>query len=182
VASIRPSERLTRLVSKEEIERRVHSIAADIRRDVAGGDLVVVGVLNGAFVFTADLVRALAMPLEVDFVRLASYGASRTSSGRVAVTKSLERPITGRDVLVVEDILDTGHSLAVLLDELSQHAPRSVRICVLVDKPERRVIAVHADYTGFVVPKGFVVGYGIDYAERYRALPDLYRLDVEGDA
>jgi hypoxanthine phosphoribosyltransferase len=172
-----PGERLVLLHSRERIRARVEALAQAIRADYAGRDLVVVGVLNGAFVFMADLVRAIDQPLVLDFVGLSSYGLDTHSSGRVTVTKPLRLPIADRDVLVVEDILDTGLSMKVLLDDLRARGPRSIRICALLDKRGCRTEALTADYVGFELEEGFVAGYGIDCAERYRWLPDLYRVE-----
>jgi len=162
------------LYSRRQIRRRVRELADDIRRDYLGRDLVVVGVLKGAFVFTADLVRALRLPVTIDFVGLSSYRDGLESSGTVDVTKPLAVPVADRDVLVVEDLVDTGTTLAALVTDLRQRGARSVRVCALVDKPEHRLADVSADYVGFTGVRGFVAGYGIDYAERYRALPDLF--------
>jgi len=171
--------RLVRLYSRARIAARVRALARAIRADYEGHDLVAVGVLKGAFVFLADLVRALGRPVTIDFVGLSSYGSGVASSGTVTVTRPVHVPIAGRDVLVVEDILDTGLSMRFLLEYLEARTPRSVRVCALLDKPERRVEPVTAHYVGFVAPAGFVVGYGIDFDERYRYLPDIYRLAEE---
>jgi hypoxanthine phosphoribosyltransferase len=169
------------LYSTRQIRARVRALARRIRADYAGRDLVIVGVLKGAFVFMADLVRALGLPAALDFVGLSSYGAATETSGRVAITRPLQVAIAGKDVLVVEDILDTGLSMKVLLDDLAARGPRSVRVCALLDKRARRTEAIPADYVGFALPDGFVVGYGIDYAERHRELPAIYRLDRGAD-
>jgi hypoxanthine phosphoribosyltransferase len=166
-------DRLVPLYARREIHRRVGELAREIRHDYAGREPAVLGVLKGAFVFTADLVRALELPVTVDFVGLSSYGAGTTSRGTVAMTTAPALPLAGRDVLVVEDLLDTGRTMAALLGELRARGARSVRLCALLDKPERRVVPVRADYVGFKDVRGFVAGYGIDYAERYRGLPDL---------
>jgi hypoxanthine phosphoribosyltransferase len=179
-AAAGPRDRLTPLYSAERIRGRVRALARAIGADYAGRDLVLVGVLKGAFVFLADLVRALPVPAAVDFVGLSSYGAGTSSSDTVTITKPLQGPVAGRDVLVVEDILDSGLSMKTLLDYLAAQAPASIRVCALVDKRARRTEAVGAHYVGFVLPDGFVVGYGIDHAERYRGLPDLYRLRPGG--
>ena len=170
-------ERLLPLYSPREIRRRVRELAAEIRRDHRGRDLVVIGVLKGAFVFTADLVRALALPVTIDFVGLSSYGDARESSGVVAVTRPLSVSVEGRDVLAVEDLLDTGRTLAALLADLWKRGARSVRVCALLDKPERRQMDVRADYVGFTDVRGFVAGYGIDFAERHRERSDLVIVD-----
>ncbi len=169
--------RLVALYSEEAIRRRVAELAAAIRADVGEAEPVLVGILKGAFVFLADLIRALDIPLRVDFVRVASYGERAESAGRVAITKDVELDLAGRDVVVVEDILDSGLTAQVVLDHLAHRGPRSLRLCALVDKRERRRVSVNPDYVGFVLDRGFIVGYGIDYAERYRHLPGIYTLE-----
>ncbi len=177
-AAQRPTgERLVPLYSAEAIRRRVAELAAAIRADVGHAEPLLVGILKGAFVFLADLVRALDVPLRVDFVRVASYGEHTESAGRVAITKDVELDLAGRDVVVVEDILDSGLTARVILDHLAHRRPRSLRLCALVDKRERRAVPVEADYVGFVLDRGFIVGYGIDYAEGYRHLPAIYTLE-----
>lgn len=175
------TERLVRLYSRREVGERVRALARQIRHDYRGHDLVVVGVLKGAFVFLADLVRALRRPVAVDFVGLSSYGHGTEPSGPVSITTPLRLPVEGKDVLVVEDILDTGLSMQALLDHLRARAPRSIRVCALLDKPARRRTPIAPDYVGFTVADGFVVGYGIDYAEKYRELPEVYRVEREAD-
>ncbi len=169
--------RLVLLHSREAIHDRVRALAHQIRADYAGRDLVIVGVLKGAFVFMADLVRAIGQPLTLDFVALSSYAAGTRSGGAVTITKTLGLAIAGKDVLVVEDILDTGLTMRALLEYLQAQAPRTLRICALLDKRERRTAAVLAEYVGFALGEGFVAGYGIDYGERYRELPGLYRVE-----
>jgi hypoxanthine phosphoribosyltransferase len=178
--SSRDDVRLTLLLAPETIAARVQQLAAQISRDYAGQEVLLVGVLKGAFVFLADLMRALALPTQVEFVRLASYGARLTSAGRVRLTHDLETSIAGRHVLVVEDVLDTGLTLSVLLQRLAARQPASLKLCVLLNKRIPRQHAIVPDYVGFEVPAGFVVGYGIDYAERYRHLPAIYALSVGG--
>jgi hypoxanthine phosphoribosyltransferase len=173
----RPPAGLRLLYRRRQIRCRVRELAREIRRDYRGRDLVVVGVLKGAFVFTADLVRALGLPVTIDFVGLSSYRDGTESTGAVEVRRPLSVPIDGRDVLVVEDLIDTGSTLSALLADLRRRGARSVRVCALLDKPERRVVDVRADYVGFTGARGFVAGYGIDYAERYRALPDLFVIE-----
>jgi hypoxanthine phosphoribosyltransferase len=174
------SERPRPLYSRREIRRRVRALAHEIRHDYHGGPLVVVAVLKGAFVFAADLIREVGLPLTVDFVGLSSYGAGTESTGHVRVTRPLSLPVEGRDVLVVEDLVDTGQTLAALRAELYARGARSVRICALLDKPDRRLVDLRADYVGFTGVRGFVAGYGIDFAERYRELPDI--VSVKSDA
>ena len=164
------------LLSREAIAVRVKELAIQISRDYAGADLLLVGVLKGAFVFLADLIRALEIPVQVEFVRLASYGKGATSAGQVRVLMDLEVSIAGRHVLIVEDILDTGLTLGFLLERLKARQPASLKLCVLLNKHVRRAQEVIPDYRGFNVPADFVVGYGIDYAERYRFLPAVYSL------
>ena len=169
---------LERLLSADEIRRRVGELAAEISRDYADrADVLLVGVLQGASVFLADLIRSLAVPVSLDFVRASSYGPAAESSGRVAIRADLETPLTGRDVVVVEDIVDTGRTLNLLLQRLAEGRPRSLEVCALMDKPSRRVLPVRPRYVGFEIPDVFVVGYGMDYNEQYRQLPDVHYLD-----
>jgi hypoxanthine phosphoribosyltransferase len=170
---------LVPLFSEVEIGARVRALAREIANDYRDEDLILVGVLTGAFVFMADLVRALDRPVTVDFVGLSSYGRGTCSSGLVTITKPLKLSIRGRNVVVVEDILDTGQSMKTLLEYLLTGSPRSIRVCALIDKLERRVEDVQPDYVGFTIGEGFVVGYGIDYAEQYRQLPGISRLRTE---
>lgn len=171
------TEQIVLLYSREEIARRVRELAAAISADYAGKDLVLVGILRGAFVFLADLIRHLTIPVVVDFIGAASYGSRAETSGEVTITKDLQLPITGRDVLLVEDIEDTGITLQAIWNVLEDQGPRSIKVCTLIDKRERRLADVQVEYVGFSVPRGFIVGYGIDYAEQYRYLPDIYRLE-----
>ena len=159
------------LFSEEQLKERVAQIAAQIDRDYAGKELMLVSVLRGSFIFMADLVRAITVPCTVDFMAVSSYGAGTVSSGQVQITKDLSEDIAGRDILVVEDILDSGNTLSYLLEVLRARKPASIRLCTLLDKPERRVKPVQLDYTGFTIPDAFVVGYGLDYDEHYRNLP-----------
>ena len=159
------------LFSEEQLKERVAQIAAQIDRDYAGKELMLVSVLRGSFIFMADLVRAITVPCRVDFMAVSSYGSGTVSSGQVQITKDLSEDITGRHLLVVEDILDSGNTLSYLLEVLRARKPASIRLCTLLDKPERRVKPVHLDYTGFTIPDAFVVGYGLDYDEHYRNLP-----------
>lgn len=170
-------ESLRLLFSREEIEEAVRRLGRQISSDYQGRRPLLIGVLKGAFVFLADLIRNLSIPVEVDFVRLSSYGAGMETSGVVRMGKDLEADVRGRDVIVVEDIVDTGISLKFLLEELSSRGPASLRVCALVDKKHRREVPVEVDYVGFEIERGFIVGYGIDYAERYRELPEIYVLD-----
>jgi len=165
------------LISRDRISEVVARLGWAISRDYAGRNLVLVGVLKGAFVFLADLARTLSVPVKIDFVRIGSYGVRQESSGAITVTKEVEIPLRGLDVLIVEDIVDTGLSLAFLVDYLAAQQPSSLKICVLVDKKSRREVEVAVDYVGFEIEDGFIVGYGLDCAEEYRALPGLFVLE-----
>ena len=162
------------LYSKEMIDRRVKALAGSISRDFEGREVVLIGVLNGAFIFLADLVRYLKIPHTIDFVRLASYGSGSVSSGSITVTKDVERNIRGKDVVIVEDIIDTGVSIAFLQERLEKRCPSSIKVCALIDKKQRRERGVNADYVGFTLGEGFIVGYGLDFDEQFRCLPDIY--------
>lgn len=159
------------LIDEAALQERVDALGAQISRDYADKDLAVVGILKGCFVFLADLVRAIDIECTVDFLGLSSYGDSTTSSGVVKITSDLTSPIEGRDVLVVEDIIDTGLTMRYLLDNLGTRRPRSVRICTLLHKPANAQCEIPIDYTGFVIEDHFVIGYGLDYAEKLRNLP-----------
>jgi hypoxanthine phosphoribosyltransferase len=159
------------LVTEEAIAAKVQELGARIARDYRGKDLVLVSILKGALPFLADLMRQVPIPLALDFLEVSSYGASTETSGVVRILKDLANPIEGRDVLVVEDILDTGNTLAFVVEHLRSQRPSSVRLCTLLDKPARRIVPIDIDYRGFEIPDKFVVGYGLDYAERYRNLP-----------
>ena len=165
------TERLVTMLSKEEIAARVHELGAQITRDYEGHNLVLVCVLKGSFVFAADLARSIDLPLRVDFLGVRSYGEGTESSGVVQITQDLSRPIEHEDVLLVEDIVDTGLTIAHLMDLLRTRAPASVKVCSLLHKPARAKVAVHIDYLGFTIEDRFVVGYGLDFAERHRNLP-----------
>ena len=169
--------RLVLRIAAEEVERQVKDLAELINRDYEGQSLIVIGILKGACIFLSDLVRRLSMPVEIDFVRLASYGKGSQTSGEIRITKDIELPVEGRHVLVVEDIVDTGTTLVWFLDYLRRRRPESVRICALVDKLERREVEVPLDYVGIRVNKGFLVGYGLDFAEQHRNLPDIHEVE-----
>ncbi len=159
------------LFTEQELKDRVAEIAAQIDKDYAGKEPMLISVLRGSFIFMADLARSITLPCTVDFMAVSSYGSGTTSSGQVKITKDLSESIEGRDIIVVEDILDSGNTLSYLFQLLQARHPASVRLCTLLDKPSRRTKAVTADYTGFTVDDLFVVGYGLDYAEKYRNLP-----------
>jgi hypoxanthine phosphoribosyltransferase len=165
---------MTLLYPREEIAARVKALAGDIDRDYAGRELLLVGILKGSFLFIADLARAVTTPASVDFVRIASYGSETRSSGIVEIRKDLEMPIRGRHVLIVEDIVDSGFTLEALCNLLLLREPASLRVCTLVDKRSQRATEVPVDYVGFTLERGFIVGYGLDFDERFRGLPDIY--------
>ena len=167
------------LIPHAQIQARVAELGAQISADYSGKDLTVIGILKGSVLFMADLIRAISMPLAIDFMALTSYGASTTSSGNVRILKDLDSSITGRHLLIVEDIIDSGLTMQYLLNNLASRGAASLRVCTLLDKPERRLTDVRADYTGFAVPNEFVVGYGLDYNQMYRNLPDIGVLHPE---
>lgn len=160
-----------KLIGAEELQARVRELGEQISRDFAGQEVLVIGILKGAFVFCADLMRTLTVPTQVDFMAVSSYGNSTESSGVIRIVKDLDYSVEGRHVLLVEDIVDSGLTLRYLREYLEHQHPASLKICVLLDKPSRRKTQVVVDYTGFQIPDEFIVGYGIDFAERYRNLP-----------
>ncbi len=165
------------LISHDEIAKAVKRLAREIQKDYQTKKPVLIGILKGSFVFLADLIRQLDLPLEVDFVQLSSYGSAKDSSGKVRVIKALKTPIRGRDVLVVEDIVDTGITTSFLLDYLRNKRPASLKLCTLADKPARHKVPVSVDYLGFTVPNKFIVGYGLDLDQKFRNLPDIYTIE-----
>ena len=164
------------LLTHEQIEDRITEMAAEIDRDYADKNPLFIGILKGSVFFFADLLRHLSMPGEIDFMSVSSYGMGSESSGTVRMLKDVDRPITGRHVVIVEDMVDSGTTLAYLHEMLLSRGPASVRICTLLDKPDRRKTPVDIAYCGFTIPDEFIVGYGIDYAEKYRLYPDIYVL------
>lgn len=169
-----PAPALELLFPAEAIDAAVDRLAARIAADYAGREPVLIGILKGSFLFLADLCRRLPMPLAVDFIRLASYGGGMSSTRQVRLTKDAELPLEGRDILIVEDIVDSGHTVVFLREHFRKFAPRSVRIVTLIDKRARREVQAEADYVGFTIDDGFIVGYGLDLDERYRNLPGIY--------
>lgn len=165
------------LVTKAEIAATIKRLASAITRDYQDKNPLLVGILKGSFVFLADLVRQLDFPLEVDFVRLSSYGSGTQTSGRVKIVQGLKSDVKGRHVLVVEDIIDTGITLKYFLGYLKKKNPASLKLCALTEKPSRRRVPVQIDYLGLTVPDKFIVGYGIDCGEKYRNLPDICGLE-----
>ena len=167
------------LLTEDQIRRRVVELGERISRDYADDPPVLVNVLKGGVVFLADLIRAIPLPVEIDFMEVSSYGGGTSSTGVVRILEDLSINVTGRNVLLVEDIVDTGHTLQYIIDNLATRHPKSVRICTLLDRRGRRETEVPLDYVGFVVPNNFVVGYGLDLAQKYRNLPHIAVLDDE---
>ncbi|HLZ49527.1 MAG TPA: hypoxanthine phosphoribosyltransferase [Candidatus Acidoferrum sp.] len=174
-----PGETVRMFIPRSRIQRRILEMSKQIRRDFPDEPLLLVGVLKGAVFFLSDLARGIPGEVSFDFIAVSSYGKNTKSSGQVRLTKDLDASIEGKSVIVVEDILDTGMTLQYLLRVLEQRKPKRLRVAVLLDKPERRVAAVHADYVGFTIPNEFVVGFGLDYAERYRNLPGVAVLTLK---
>ena len=159
------------LYTEEELRQRVKELGCQITADYSGRRPMLISVLRGSYIFMADLTRSINLDLTVDFMAVSSYGAGTASSGQVEIKKDLSDAIEGRDLIIVEDILDSGNTLYYLMDVLRARKPASIRLCTLMDKPERRVKPIKADYVGFTIPDAFIVGYGLDYAEKYRNLP-----------
>ena len=176
------ADRLTELISQEKISARVAELGQQISADYRGSDLLMVGVLKGCFVFLADLVRAMDLAPAIDFLRVASYGQETETSGVVQIRKDLESSITGRDVLIVEDIIDTGLTLDYLVRYLRAREPHTLRLAALLDKPSRRRVELELDYVGFQIADEFVVGYGLDFNEKYRHLSSVYIVEPDRNA
>lgn len=167
------------LFSEEKIKEKVEELGKRINEDYSGKDVIVIGVLKGANIFLSDLIRKVDIPITVDFIAVSSYGHSTKSSGVVKINKDLDFSIEDKDILIVEDIIDSGLTLKYLLENLKSRKPKSIGICTLLDKPERRKVDIKVDYIGFNIPDEFIVGYGIDYAEKYRNLPFIASLKEE---
>ncbi|HEU4503955.1 MAG TPA: hypoxanthine phosphoribosyltransferase [Nitrospira sp.] len=167
------------IVTQEEMRTRIRELGKQIANDYAGKDLVLIGVLKGAYAFYADLARAIRIPMRVDFLIVTSYGGQSKTSGKVKVITELTEDIKGKDVLLVEDIVDSGLTVQYLIKTLSKLKPKSIKVCTLLSKPERRTIDVPLEYIGFKIPNKYVVGYGLDYQQKYRNLPYLAVLDME---
>ncbi len=163
-------------IPRKDIQIRVRELAGQISADFSEKEPVLVGILNGVVFFFADLVREITLPSRIDFIRAASYGSGTSSSGSIRLTKDLEIPVEGKPVIVVEDIVDTGLTLTRILEILKERGPEAIKVCVLIDKLERRETDIAIDYRGFEVKEGFLVGYGLDFDEQYRYLPDIYKL------
>ncbi|SHF12175.1 hypoxanthine phosphoribosyltransferase [Caldanaerobius fijiensis DSM 17918] len=167
------------LIGEDELKDKVKELGRIITRDYAGKEPVLIGVLKGAIMFISDLIRYIDLPITIDFMAISSYGASTRSSGVVKIIKDLDHSIQDKDVIIIEDIIDSGLTLSYLRKNLMERGPRSIKICTLLDKPERRMTDVKVDYVGFTIPDKFVVGYGLDYAEKYRNLPYIGVLKPE---
>jgi hypoxanthine phosphoribosyltransferase len=164
-------DKITVMYSEEQIEARVREIAAEISRDYAGEEVHLICILKGSIFFTAELAKRISVPVTLDFMSVSSYGDGTESTGRIKIIKDLDENIAGKNVIVIEDIIDSGRTLSFLMDMLSVRKPKSLKLCTLLNKPERRVVNINVDYIGFDIPDKFVVGYGMDYAQKYRALP-----------
>ena len=172
------SETIRELISEEDVAAKVKEIGAQITKDYEGKAVHLICVLKGGVFFTCELAKRITVPVTIDFMCVSSYGASTVSSGKITIKKDLEESIEGRNVIVIEDIIDTGRTLRYLLDDLSARGPKSLKLCAMLDKPDRRITDVAVDYTGFEIPDEFVVGYGLDYDQRYRNLPYIGILDL----
>lgn len=164
------------IVTRQQIHDRVAVLGSRIRADYADKNLVLIGILNGAFIFLADLARAIDLELEVDFIRVASYGDATSTTGTITLSKKPELELQGKDILLVEDIVDTGTTMHWLYDYFARYEPASVKTCTLIDKHERRQTEVSVDYAGFTLNKGFLIGYGLDYAQKFRNLPAVHSM------
>ena len=165
------TETISIMISEEDVDSRIRELGAQISEDYKGKKVKLICILKGSVFFTTELAKRITVPVEFDFMQCSSYGSSTKSSGVVKIVKDLDEPIEGQDVIVIEDVVDSGNTLSYLLTNLSHRNPSSIKLCTLLDKPSRRTKEVHVDYTGFVIPDEFVVGYGLDYAQRYRNLP-----------
>ena len=173
------AEKIRVMYSEEEVTARIQEIADQINRDFEGKEVHLIGILRGGSFFMCDLAKRITVPVTIDFMSASSYGMSTASSGVVKIVKDLEEPILGRNVIVVEDIIDTGRTLSYLLEMLRERGPESLKLCTLLNKPDRRVVDVNIDYNGYTIPDEFVVGYGLDYAQRYRNLPYVGVVEFE---
>lgn len=165
------AEHIRVMLSEEKVDERIRELGEQISKDYEGKEVHLVCVLKGSTFFTCELAKRITVPVSLDFMSVSSYGSGTESSGVIKIKKDLDEPLMGKDVLVIEDIIDSGRTLSYLLDLLNERQPASLKLCTLLDKPDRRVIDVNVDYTGFQIPDEFVVGYGLDYAQKYRNLP-----------
>ena len=173
------AEKIKVLLSEEEVDSKIKEIGEQISKDYEGRQVHLVCVLKGGSFFMCELAKRITVPVSLDFMSVSSYGSDTKASGVVRIVKDLDEPLKGKDVIVIEDIVDSGHTLSYLLEMLKNREPASLRLCTLLDKPERRVADVHVDYTGFQIPDEFVVGYGLDYDQKYRNLPYIGVVEFE---
>ena len=173
------AEKIKVMYSEEEVSARIGEMAEQINRDYEGKEVHLIGILRGGSFFMCELAKKITVPVTIDFMSASSYGMSTTSSGVVKIVKDLEEPIVGRNVIVVEDIIDTGRTLSYLMEMLRERGPQSLKLCTLLNKPDRRVVEVEIDYNGYTIPDEFVVGYGLDYAQKYRNLPYIGIVEFE---
>lgn len=173
------ADKLSTLFKEEEVNKRIAELGAEITKEYAGKELLLICILKGAAPFACELAKRIDLPVQLEFMRCSSYGNETESSGVVKISLDLEQPIRDKHVLVVEDIIDTGRTMNYLLEILKQRGPATIKLCALLDKPDRRVVDVDIDYTGFVIPDEFVVGYGLDYAQKYRNLPYIGVVEPE---
>lgn len=167
------------LVTEEDITSKVKELGKQITEDYKGKDLLLIGILKGSVIFMSELAQNIELPVEMDFMAVSSYGKSSVSTGEVRIIKDLDFSVEDRNLLIIEDIIDTGYTLSYLIDNLKKRGAKSIKVCTLLDKPDRRKADIHVDYLGFIVPDEFIVGYGLDYAERYRNLPYVAALKEE---
>ena len=167
------------LVSEEDITSKVKELGKQITEDYKDKDLLLIGILKGSVIFMSELAQNIKLPVEMDFMAVSSYGKSSVSTGEVRIIKDLDFSVEDRNLLIIEDIIDTGYTLSYLIDNLKKRGAKSIKVCTLLDKPDRRMADIHVDYLGFIVPDEFIVGYGLDYAERYRNLPYVAALKEE---
>lgn len=175
------SETIRVMIPEDEVDRRIQEIGEQISKDYAGKEVHLICVLRGGSFFMCELAKRITVPVTLDFMSVSSYGSDTKSSGIVKIVKDLDDSIKGKNVLVIEDVVDSGRTLSYLLEMLKDRGPESLRLCTLLDKPSRRVVDVHVDYTGFEIPDEFVVGYGLDYAQKYRNLPYIGVVSIDED-
>lgn len=173
-------EKISVMISEEEVDQRIREIGAQITKDYAGKEVLLICVLRGGSFFMVELAKRINLDVKIDFMSVSSYGGGTTSSGHIKIIKDLEESVEGRNVIVVEDIIDSGRTLSHLLNLLKSRQPASLALCTLLDKPDRRVVEVPVDYTGFKIPDYFVVGYGLDYDQRHRNLPYIGKVEIDG--
>lgn len=173
------ADKIRVLLGEEEVNKRINEVAEQINKDYAGKDIHLICILKGGVFFTCELAKRLTIPVSMDFMSVSSYGAGTVSSGVVKIIKDLDEPLEGKDVLIVEDIIDSGRTLSYLVENLKSRGAKTVRLCTLMSKPSRRVVDVPVDYIGYEIPDEFVVGYGLDYAQRYRNLPYVGVVEFE---